>query len=190
MLDPKEFAQIAKEFSKKDALRDAKIQTSRQLIKQSKVVINAVHTGDLKKANKESKKLNNLKKQLDKTQSNSNNHGQAHVAYQEYVEATTYLAFAEKRKIPSRKKLGVKSETYVAGLCDLTGELIRKSLNEIMQDHYDFALDTKKLINQLHQHLTEIYLAGELRKKADMVRWNLNKIEDILFNAKIKGELQ
>lgn len=188
MLDKKEFKAIAKEFAEKDLVREKSIQTSRELIKQSKKVINAVHVGDFASAKREAKVLSALKKKLEAVRYASQ-HENDHrtTAFQEYVEALAYLSFAEKRRVPSRKQLRVDTENYVTGLCDMTGELIRKSLNEIMEGRYDFAVDSKKLIDELHRNLSEMYLAGEFRKKADMVRWNLGKIEDILFTARMRG---
>jgi predicted translin family RNA/ssDNA-binding protein len=106
---------------------------------------------------------------------------------QEYVEAVSYLTFVKDKKIPSRKQLGVESEEYLSGLCDLSGELVRKAVDLAINGDIKTVKEIKAFLEEFYGLLLELNPYGELRKKADQARWNLNKLEDLVYENKIRG---
>ena len=74
------------------------------------------------------------------------------------------------------------------GLCDLTGELMRKAVDEIINKNFDAALKIKELVSLIYGEFLQFNLRnGELRKKSDQIKWNLQKIEDLVYDVKMKG---
>ena len=91
-------------------------------------------------------------------------------------------------KIPTSAQLKVDSESYLLGLCDLTGELVRKAVNEVIKKDYEAAVKIKDVVAEIYDEFLKFDLRnGELRKKSDQIKWNLKKLEDIVFEVKLKG---
>ncbi len=187
MLDKKEFAELRKELAEKDEAREHIIALSRDIIAISKRVIYATLRRDLDAARKNMEGMKKLIAGLRKINLPLDT-GISSTAYQEYVEAASILHFAETGNLITRKKLGVDAESYLMGLCDLTGELMRKAVDDIINRNFDAALKIKELVSLIYGEFLQFNLRnGELRKKSDQIKWNLQKIEDLVYDVKMKG---
>jgi len=190
MINKKEFAKIRHEIENFDKKREEIIQLSREIINLSKRVIYSLHRNDVKAASAYVKHISKKKSLLDKTNifldTNMNK-----VAYQEYVEALAYYNFIKNKKIPTKASLKVSTDDYLMGLCDLTGELGRKAVNEVIKENFKGAFEIKNLVEELYGEFLKFNLRNsELRKKSDAIKWNLQKLEDVVFDMKIKGKLK
>ncbi|MFO7711234.1 MAG: hypothetical protein R6V53_05710, partial [Candidatus Woesearchaeota archaeon] len=84
---------------------------------------------------------------------------------------------------------GVDTESYLLGLCDLTGELMRKAVNEVINKNPDMVYKIKDLITELYSEILKFDLRNsELRKKSDSIKWNLSKVEDIIYNLEMRSK--
>ena len=108
------------------------------------------------------------------------------IAVQEFVEAVCYYEFVKNKKIPSAKELKVDTEYYLLGLCDLTGELVRKAINSAINNDYDQALFIKKFVNDLYNELMLFEFRNELRKKFDSIKYDLKKLDELALGIKLK----
>jgi len=177
---------MRKEMGSLELKREETIQLSRETISISKQIIYAAQRNDFKTAQDAIKKikanvgkLKNIKVGLD-TNMNS-------VAIQEYVEAITFYSFVKDKKLLTRSSLGVSAEDYLCGLCDLTGELVRKAVYEVIHKNYDEATRIKELVDQIYGEFLKLSMRnGELRKKSDSIKWNLKKLEEIMYDISIK----
>ena len=138
MLNLKEFSRIRNEIHSLDLKREEIIHTSREIITVSKQIIYACQRDDLDKAEslvKEIKsKVDKLRKMNFRVDTNINS-----VAFQEYVEAISFFEFVRHGRIPTKGSLKVSAEDYLSGLCDLTGELVRKAVNDVINKINDEA---------------------------------------------------
>jgi len=187
MLNKQEFAKIRREIENFDKKREAIIQLSREIINLSKRVIYSLHRNDIKTASSYVNQMNKKKSILDKNNTlldiNINK-----VAYQEYVEALSYFSFIKNKKIPTKSSLKVSTDDYLMGICDLTGELGRKAVNETIKKNFKKAFEIKNLVEEIYGEFLKFNLRNsELRKKSDAIKWNLQKLEDLVFDIKIKG---
>lgn len=187
MLNKQEFKNIRKQIEQEDKIRENIIQTSREIITLSKRIIYSMHRGSIKEAKNYVKAIKTKKNYLDKinipTDVNINK-----CAYQEYAEALAFYGFCTQKKIPTKKSLKISTSDYLMGLCDLTGELVRKVVSDVIHKDIDNALEVKKLVDEIYGEFLKFNLRnGELRKKSDAIKWNLKKIEDVIFEAKMKG---
>lgn len=190
MIDKQEFKKIRKEIEDFENKREQVIIKSREIIQISKQIIYALHRDDIKQAASSVKSINKKKQDLLKLTTISLDTNINQVAIQEYVEALTYYYFIKNKKIPSRKFLGVDTENYLMGLCDLTGELVRKAVNSVIHKNFKEAFLIKELVDGIYGEFLHFNLRNsELRKKSDSIKWNLKKLEDIIYDAKIKGKL-
>ena len=191
MLNKSDFEEIRKEMEDFDKRRELTIQQSREIIRLSKLIIYATHRDDLGEAKKLIAQIKTKKKELDKISKVPLDTEMHNVAEQEYVEALCYYEFVESKKIPTKSGLGVNTENYLSGLCDLTGELGRKAVADVINKKFEHALLIKELVDEIYGEFLKFNLRNsELRKKSDQIKWNLKKLEDIIFDVKIKGRLE
>jgi len=183
MIDKKQFEKIRDELKRLDDSREDVIQKSREIIRLSKSVISSVHRGQADK-----KLIEKMKADVKKLPRENNETNMNYVALQEYVEAICFYEFMENGKIPTYSELKVDVQSYLLGLCDLTGELMRKSVNSVINKDYKTALRIRDFVIDLYDEVLKFDLRnGELRKKTDEIKWNLKKIEDVAYDIKIKG---
>ena len=188
MLDKKEFGKIREEIADFDVKRESIIQQSREIINVSKRIIYAVHRDDIKSASTYVKDIEKKKKSLDVHVWFDTNINQT--ALQEYAEALCYYHFVKDRKIPTKASLKIDNESYLMGLCDLTGELVRKAVNEVINKNFKKAVEIKNLVEEIYGEFLKFNLRNsELRRKSDQIKWNLKKLEDVVFELKIKGRI-
>lgn len=105
-------------------------------------------------------------------------------AVEEYIEAITFFDFLNERKIPDFILAG--PEEIISGICDFSGELVRKAITIGSIKDLEKILSYKKVIENIIERLTEIGLTGKLRQKYDEAERNLRRIEDILYDIKLK----
>jgi len=184
MLDRDEILDIRKDLEVFEDKREKIITDSRNIIRLSKQVIYAVHRNELAIASKLVDQIKSDVIVLDKDCLDTNMNS---VALQEYVEALTYFEFVKENRIPLRKDLGVDTENYLCGLCDLTGELVRKAVDSVIKKDFVSVFKIKNLLEEIYgAFLTFDLRNGELRKKMDSIKWNLNKVEDVVLNMHLK----
>ncbi len=193
MIPEDAFQAIAQELADFDARLDAVIRQSRDIVKASKRAIFALNRGDAKTANDAFEDMTRKKLELDALVGDAaalRYGGSYKVACQEYVEAATYLDVACGRELSTPADLDVSAEAYLLGVCDLSGELVRKAVNDAIAGDTAAIERTRDFLAGLYGQLLELTPAGELRKKIDMVRWNLNKIEDLIVQVHVSGRSQ
>lgn len=191
MIDDKDFSRIKNELLEFEDQREELIKQSRDLLRESKQAIYLVHRNELKQAEELLKKIEAENKRIQKTVKCSPKLdfiGAYSIAIQEYVEARTYLGFVKDRKIPSCSALKVQVEDYLLGICDLTGELGRRAVASVIRKEYEEVYKIRDVVERIYGYFLKLPLRnGELRKKSDAIKWNLKKIEDIIYDIKTKG---
>lgn len=181
----KEFTGIKKELDDFDVKREETIRVSRDVIRLSKHIIYSVHRDDLVEACKLVKDIKKKIKLLDKNKSYDT--GISFVAFQEFVEAVVFYEFIKTGKLVSKKSLKVSAEAYLSGLADLSGELVRKAVKDSINNNLGSVDKIRKLVGDIYGEFLKLNLRnGELRKKSDAIKWNLNKLEDIIFSLKLR----
>ena len=188
MLNKKDFDRIRKEIEASDIRRESLIQTSREVINISKKIIYALHREDLKSASSYVNEIEKKKKDLGTNVWLDTNINQT--ALQEYAEALCYYHFIKSKKIPTASSLKIDNENYLMGLCDLTGELGRKAVNGVIRKNFKQAVEIRELVDEIYGEFLKLNLRNsELRKKSDQIKWNLKKLEDIVFELKLKEKI-
>lgn len=185
-----EFAELKKELEAADAKREEIIAKSREIIKLSKKAIYALQRGDAKTASATITAMKAHVSLLMPLSKDANYAGSAKPAMQEYVEAACFNEFVSTGKMLPRKELGVSAEHYIAGLCDLSGEIVRKAINAAINDDSKTVVSAKGFIEDLYYGLMQFDLRnGELRKKFDGLKYDLKKMEDVLLSLKLQRKV-
>jgi len=190
MLDKKKFNRIINEMGEYDELREQLIKKSRDVLKASKQLIYSIHRNDAKSielllnsAKNEKKKLDAIKKKKKKLLCEST----YSEALQEYTEALCYYWFIKKKKIPSPDELEVNNEDYLMGVCDLTGELTRRAVYLTVKKKFDSVFQIRDFVEGIYGEFLKLNLRNsQLRKKSDSIKWNLKKLEEIMYDIKTR----
>ena len=187
MLNKNEFKKIRNELHNLDLVREQVIQASREIINLSKQIIYATQRYDLKNADSAIKIIKEKIKELREinimTDTNINS-----VAFQEFVEAISFYEFVKNKRIPTKASLDVSAEDYLSGICDLTGELVRKAIYDVIHKKFDEAERIKELVHDIYGEFLKLHLRnGELRKKSDSIKWNLKKLEEVMYDISMRG---
>ena len=177
----KEFNSLRRKYEENDKLRDELIRKSRDIIKLSKKIIYSLHREELKEAHTEVKEIKEKVKEIKSlTKSRIKDVGYLRNAFQEYVEAMCFYDYVNKKTLPTAKELGVEVESYLLGVCDLTGELMRYATNNFLRGKFDVVLDVKKLMENIYDELMLFdFRNGELRQKFDSIKYSLKKLNDL-----------
>jgi translin len=193
MLDKKTFERIRKEFEVFDQRRETLIKTSRDVLKHAKAAIYATHRKEFKEAENElneSKKAIKIIEELIKKDPHLGSQASYRDALEEYVEASCYYSYIQKRNIPTDKQLGVDTDVYLPGLCDLVGELVRSAINASIREDYKHALEIREIVTELYAELILFNFPNTpVRRKFDSIKYSLEKLEDIIFNLKIRQKI-
>ncbi|KAL7409598.1 Translin [Mrakia frigida] len=123
---------------------------------------------------------------------------------QEYIEGVSFLYFLETNGglIPlntiqsslSHPETGkvffpVTPSDYILGLSDLTGELMRYTLNAIALGHHDIALKTVEFVRTMKAQFDPlISLVPGLYKKQEITAQSLQKIENAAYQVALRRQ--
>ncbi|MGB9748405.1 MAG: translin family protein [Candidatus Woesearchaeota archaeon] len=178
------FTLLRKEYEREDKLRDSLIIESREIVKESKKIIYSVHRNDFSAASKSVEEIKkSVKELLKKTKSRISDVGYLRNAFQEYVEALCFYEFAKNKKIPKQNELFVDVESYLLGICDFTGELVRFAVNNFLKKDFDKVLEVKDVVEMIYNELMLFdFRSGELRGKFDSIKYALKKLEDLTID--------
>ncbi|MBD3262091.1 MAG: hypothetical protein GF334_10580 [Candidatus Altiarchaeales archaeon] len=192
VIDKKEFRAIKKDLDDHSEKKIMLNNKSRQLVRLSKQLIYATNRGQPDEAAKHLKEIKKRRGELDKIASTPKLRywGPYQIAVQEYVEALAFHQIITKDVLPKRKPLKAESDTYVMGLSDLTGELVRKAVDHMIGEKYEDALKLREVVADIYSNILGLDLdGGEARRKTDQIKWNLNKLDDLIFEAKIRDKI-
>jgi translin len=191
MIEKKEIDDMIKDLNDFDNQRELLIKKSRDVLKLSKLVINCIHRGDLREAKGLARDIKTEFQELDKiaaTSAELKYSGSFKVAAMEYAEAVLYYGYVTEKKIPTRSELRISPQYYILGLCDLTGELVRKAINDAIKGKMDSALEIKGVVEEIYSELLRFdFRDGEMRKKFDSVKYDLRRLEDMALSIKLKS---
>ena len=186
MIDKKDFKKIKSSLDRYDAKREELIKKSRDLLKRSKQLIYALHRENKEEVNELLKEVKKARSELDNIASSVKGllfeHSYSE-AIQEYVEAMAYHGYINLKKIPSSKELKVAEEDFLLGISDLTGELTRRAVKVAHKGKKELG-EIKGLVEDIFGEFLNFNLRnGNLRKKADSIKWNLKKLEEVMYDV-------
>lgn len=186
-LNKKFIGTIKKDYAASSIERRKIISASNDVLHESKRAIFSIHRNDLITA---STILSSLDKKLEKMQLDFGYHrlaeeGAYTAAIEEYVEAKLFYLAATNQTITKIPKLKISADSYLGGLSDVTGELVRLATNSAAAGNFEQTKTCHKLINEIMAELVQMDLTGYQRTKYDQARSNLRKIEQMAYEIKL-----
>jgi translin len=192
MIDGNSFEVLRKELEKSDGLRESLIKKSRDILKNSKKAIYCLHRKDTVHARELLDNANSIIQELNKLVCNNRSLllvGAYNEAMEEYAEAMCYERFLLNRTLPFPKELNIPTEVYLSGVCDLTGELLRKAVNSATKGDVSIALEIKDFVTALHDELMLFNFRNSLlRRKFDRIKYCVEKLEDLGLQLTLKAK--
>jgi len=189
-IDTQAFVGMRKELRVFDQRREDIIKQSRDVLKNSKRAIFALHRKDKKEAASllaQAEKVLKALRAIIKKDSHLASVGAFGEGLQEYVEAKAYQAIVHQKPIPTAKQLEVDTDNYLMGLCDVSGELVRRAINAAIEGDDATATSCKEVVATLYAELLQFdFRNSPLRRKFDSVKYDLQKLEDVMFQLKLK----
>lgn len=183
------FNKLKKDYQGHELKRRAIISEANEALGLSKRAIFAFHRDNhkegfdnLRRAEIIFNKLETLSKGMPKLKYE----GSWRAALEEYVEAKLFGTFLKNGKIDVIKGRQIDTDIYLGGLCDFTGELVRRAVKEATAKNYNEVGTIKRNIEQVVRNLIQLNLTGYLRTKYDQAKNNLRKIEEIMYELSLR----
>ena len=189
MVDKKLFNKLKKDYEEYDIGRRIVIKNSQDILKFSKQSIFALHRGNTKDAEN---LLQDAEKQLDylltkmKGRKGLEYEGSYLAAIEEFVEANLFYQFITTGNVGPIKKFKIRENSYLGGMSDLTGEIVRRAVYLATKRRYEDIQACYDAIQAIVGELIKFNLTGQLRSKFDQSKNSLRKIEEIMYDLEIK----
>jgi predicted translin family RNA/ssDNA-binding protein len=191
MINKKFINSLRENYIKRNSERRQIISLSNIILNNSKKSIFAIHRQDLKLASdnlKESEKIiEKLKKNFGLNRVKEE--GSYSAAMEEYVEAKLFYQLIKTGKIEKIQKIDTSETAYIGGICDLSGELVRKATHEAICKNYGEVKRIRDIINEILSELIDFDIIGHMRTKYDQARNNLKKIEQMDYEISLREDL-
>ena len=167
--------------------RELAISRSRAVIRQSKRVIHAVHTGE-----DASGHMRALDAALDEMFSTDMPEillsGPVQDAMGEYAEAVSLYSVIASGTIPSASEMGVSAASWVIGIADCVGELRRVVERDLMDGDLDSARKAFGFMEEISDQLMSLDVpdaVAPIRRKQDIARGIMDRTRSDLAIATV-----
>ncbi|MDD4271488.1 MAG: hypothetical protein PHF50_01645 [Patescibacteria group bacterium] len=188
MINKKFIQQLKKEFDAHGKERQQIIGLSNVVLHDAKKAIFSLHRGDLSGAGKTLEEIDGVLKNLQKKFSYSRlgEEGAYRAAAEEYVEAKMFFLVMTGKTVDKIKGLEVDYESYLGGISDLLGELVRWAVKMATLGKYEEVKKIHKIADDVMAELVEFDMRSYLRTKYDQAKGHLRKIEQINYEINLR----
>ncbi len=189
MLNTPLLSKIRKDLLVYADTRQRIIKDSNDALFQAKRVIFSLHRDQVGEAKE---KLNTAKVLLVKISkefgkdSRALDEGAYKAALEEFVEAELFYQFVTTGKIGEIKGLKVSSESYVAGLTDVPGELYRYAIKAATARDTKIVKACAEVAEEIIGELIECNLTSYLRNKFDQAKTAVHKLEHVVYELSLR----
>lgn len=184
-------------FSTLKASQLAYATKRREVIKQSgdaqhhaKRAIFALQRGDAKEAEERLDSARKIFGQLEKQYQKDPNlfsEGSYQAGLEEFAEAELFRQFIVTKKIGAIKGLKVSNDIYVAGLCDVPGELQRYAIKAATARDFKLVQDCATAATLILNELVEFNLTSYLRTKFDQAKQAMHRLEQVVYETSLRN---
>ncbi len=189
MRQPSIFSKIKREFG--SHYDDMKFVASRanEALSKSKQAIFALHRDDVSGAQarlKEARTLLNACTKPITRHPDLLTDGQYQAALEEYTEAALFAGYVERGVLDRVSGWDPSAATFLAGLCDATGEIVRFATRSVIRGDRAAAERAFQTVDMTVAFLLDIDLTGYLRTKADQAKKNLRSLEQMMYELSLR----
>ena len=187
---------IEKNIDDKDRIREQALRYSRDIIIGCRKAIQYIHQDLMEDAENDIKKVSAKLMELyylTEGYPELYHAGFVENAAQELVEAHCLYNIMQNKDLPDPDKLQTTYSSYLRGLCDVVGELRRKTLDCILDGKADEANNYLKLMDEIYDSIMKFDYPSALvpiKKKQDMIRGIIEKTRGELAVASCERRIE
>ena len=188
-LNKKYIVKLRKNLLSYSLKRREVINNSNNALHYAKRAIFAMHRDNLKEAKQKLEQSITIFKNLNKKYKSDpriRNEGAFKAALEEYVEANLFYNFLTEGTITEIKIFDIEPQIYIAGLCDVPGELYRYSIKAATDKDKKTVRKCAEMGQNIIGELIEFNLTSYLRTKFDQAKSAVNKLEHIVYESSLK----
>lgn len=189
MLQKTYLKKVGKDLLAYSAKRRDVIKMTGDALHLSKRAIFAMHRDNMKEATQKIAEAEKIFKDLNKKYSKDSRikeEGSYKAGIEEYVEAVLFHQFLSTGKIGEIKSLPITPNSYIAGLCDVPGELYRYAIKSATNRDLDMVKKCSEMAQEITGELIEFNLTSYLRNKFDQAKSAVQKIEKVVYELSLK----
>ena len=189
MLNTKYLGQLRQNLHNYASKRVEVINQSNEALHHAKRVIFALHRDNVAEAKEKLNIAESMLSDLRKTHQKDSkmmHEGAFLAALEEYVEAKLFFDFVTVGKIGEVKNLTVDGEVYLAGLCDVPGELYRFAIKAATGRDIKTVKKCADMAQEIIGELIEFNLTSYLRTKLDQAKQAVHKLEQVVYEVSIR----
>ena len=108
-------------------------------------------------------------------------------AIEEYVEGRLYWSFVADKKIVFPSYVSLTFWDMLGGWSDFTGELVRRAISLAHEAEIKEIERLKTVTEKVVEMFSQVSFSGKLRNKYDATERNLKRLEEILYELKLRG---
>lgn len=188
MINKKFLDDLKKNYQANESERRQIISASNGILFEAKKTIFSLQRQDFKTAEikiaEMEKSLANLEKRFGAERLKKE--GAYKAAAEEYLEGKTFYLIIKKKDITPTPGLSLDYESYLGGVCDLIGEMVRYATNQAAKGKFTEVAKIKKAAEDIMAQLIDFDMTGYLRTKYDQARGHLRKLEQMAYEIKMR----
>jgi predicted translin family RNA/ssDNA-binding protein len=190
MIEKKLLENLKNNYSQNGNERRKIISVSNDILFKAKKAIFAIQKFDEKSAEGWFKEMEESFKNLEKTFGAERliREGAYKAAAEEYMEGKTLWQAVRGKDIEATKGISFDYESYLGGICDMIGELVRYATNQAATGKFTAVAKIKKIAENTMEELADFDMTGYLRTKYDQARGHLRKIEQMAYEIRLRGK--
>lgn len=188
MIDKKFLETLKKDYRANESERRQIISASNNILFEAKKIIFSLQRQDFKTAETKLIELEKLFVNLEAKfgPERLKKEGAYKAAAEEYLEGKTFYLIIKKKDIQATAKLHLDYESYLGGICDLIGEMVRYATNQAAKGKFSEVAKIKKAAEDIMTQLIDFDMTGYLRTKYDQSRGHLRKLEQMAYEIKLR----
>jgi predicted translin family RNA/ssDNA-binding protein len=190
MIEKKLLLELKDSYQKNEIERKKIISASNEILFKAKKTIFAIQKDDKKSASLKFSEMENDLKKLFKNfgKNRLQKEGAFKAAAEEYMEAVIFFSIVNKKRISKHSDIELEYDTYLGGICDAVGELVRFATNKAAAGKFSYVAKMKAEAENIMEELTDFDMTGYLRTKYDQARGHLRKLEQMAYEIKLRSK--
>ncbi|OGL95717.1 hypothetical protein A2348_03760 [Candidatus Uhrbacteria bacterium RIFOXYB12_FULL_58_10] len=186
---PASFISVAKAYAQEASARKVVMGRSNDALSRSKRAIFALHRGDVSGAVTSLREIKTELAELDRHFRKFPTlltEGSYQAALEEFAEAQLFASYLEHGTFGSMAERTMRSDVYLAGLCDATGEVVRFATREVIAGRPEAVRAAFETVDMVIEYLLNMDLTGYLRTKFDQAKRNLRSLEQMSYELSVR----
>jgi predicted translin family RNA/ssDNA-binding protein len=114
--------------------------------------------------------------------------GSFKASVEEFVEATLFYTFLQRKTLGPIKGLSVDSDAYIGGLADVPGELLRYAIKSATERKFDIAKECFEAAEDIIGEMVTMDLTGYNRQKFDQAKQSLHKLQQVIYEISLRDK--